>query len=311
MIRSVVSWGLFPGLLTTGLVATWLGLRAGYDVTPVAMAVVLAGAVPLLIAQRFMPAERNWMAGRKIVSIDLLHMASTAAATESVRAVAMGLVLQAAVVLHGWLGSTLWPTSWPLPVQLAVGIVVGDFGAYWVHRLCHRYPVMWRVHAMHHSSEQMYVFAAARNHPANAILMNAAHLMPLTLLGAPVEIIALTTVFTGLHGMLQHCNVDLRHGWLNQVFSTADLHRWHHSSDYEESNLNFGNNLSIWDTMFGTRYLPEGRPQQVGLGEHRLPENFLAHLASPFVLNRLLRPVESQPEPTEPAPDGPTIIPAA
>jgi ornithine lipid hydroxylase len=300
MLRALVAWGLYPGMLLSGLYVTWRALEAGYEVTPVAIAVVLVAALPLLVAQRWMPADESWFARPKHFSVDILHMITTGGVTEIVRALSMGLVLQAAVSVHGWFGSDLWPSSWPLALQVAIGILAGDFGAYWVHRACHKVPLLWRMHAMHHSSEKMYVFAAARNHPLNAMVMNAAHLVPLTLLGAPVQVIALTTVFTGLHGMLQHCNVDLRHGWLNYIFATADLHRWHHSADYDESNQNFGNNLSLWDTLFGTRYLPGGRPQQVGLGDVMLPENFLTHLVSPLVLNRVLVPV-TPPVPAESA----------
>lgn len=291
MIRKAVQWTLYPAMLITGLTVTWQAMAHGWPVSPVAMAVVFGASVPLLLAQKLIPAEEAWNPTRaRSYGVDLLHMASTGASTELVRAVTMGLVLQVAVAVHGWMGGDLWPSRWPLVAQLGLGIAAGDFGAYWVHRVCHKVPLLWRVHAMHHSSERMYVFAAARNHPMNAILMNAAHLVPLTLLGAPVEIIALTTVFTGLHGMLQHCNVDLRHGWFNYVFATADLHRWHHSADFDESNRNFGNNLIVWDALFGTRYLPGGHPQELGLGELTLPENFLAHLISPFRLNRLLAP---------------------
>lgn len=289
-MRSVVAWGLYPTMLVTGLLLTHRGLEAGFPLTPLAMSVVLGAAFPLMLAQHYIPADRAWNPRFRIYEVDLLHMVSTALTTDAVRAVSMGFVLSAALVVHGWLGGSLWPTTWPLPAQFVLGVLVGDFGAYWVHRLCHRSPLFWRVHAMHHSSEQMYVFAAARNHPMNAILMNAAHLIPLTLLGAPVEIIGLTTVFTGLHGMLQHCNVDLRHGWFNHVFATADLHRWHHSADYEESNRNFGNNLILWDWLFGTRYLPAGRPEELGLGDRTLPESFFAHLLSPFRLHRMLTP---------------------
>jgi sterol desaturase/sphingolipid hydroxylase (fatty acid hydroxylase superfamily) len=74
---------------------------------------------------------------------------------------------------------------------------------------------------------------------------------------------------------------------LNWVFSTADLHRWHHSADFAESNTNFGSNLILWDIVFRTRYLPEGRPQRVGIVGLTMPDNFFAHLASPFVLRRL------------------------
>ncbi|MEQ1504536.1 MAG: sterol desaturase family protein [Myxococcota bacterium] len=293
---------MYPALLVGGLATTLAGIHRGYDMPVVVMAVVLASAVPLLIAQRFMPAEREWSARPGSFGIDLLHMASTGFTTDMLRVMTLGLVVQVAVALHGLLGGDLWPSSWPLLAQFAVALLIGDLGAYWVHRSCHRFPLLWRVHAMHHSSDRMYVFAAARNHPMNAILMHTMHLLPVTLLGAPIEVIALTSVFTGVHGMLQHCNVDLRHGWFNYVFATADLHRWHHSADYAESNRNFGNNLIIWDGLFGTRYLPEGLPVAVGLGPVTLPESFFAHLLSPFLLNRLLN---ERPAPKADAPPAP------
>lgn len=143
---------------------------------------------------------------------------------------------------------------------------------------------------MHHSSEKLYVMASARNHPMNAILAYGSQLLPLTLLGAPSEVIGLLSVYTAVNGMLQHANVEMNTGWLNWVLSTADLHRWHHSAEMEESNSNYGGNLALWDVVFGTRYCPDGSPDEVGLGNMKLPENFFAHLASPFVLNRWAEP---------------------
>lgn len=297
LLRGAVAWGLYPALVGTALLATWFALAAGLPPALVALVAVFGSAFPLLLAQRWMPAEAAWVARPKHFTIDLLHMATTGVTTDGVHALIAAFAVQAAVSAQDQLvdpAATMWPFAWPLLAQLAFGVVVGDFGAYWVHRLCHAAPLFWRLHAMHHSSDRMYVFAAARNHPMNATLMHAAHLVPLTLLGAPVEIIVLTTVFTGVHGMVQHANIDLRFGWLNYLFATADLHRWHHSADFAESNQNFGNNLIVWDAIFGTRYLPAGHPQEVGLGAVHLPENYLLHLASPFVLNRLLR--ESAPE---------------
>src|SRR5262249_1260597 len=151
-----------------------------------------------------------WFARPKHFSIDLLHMVTTGLTTDAVRALMVAFAVQAAVSAHEQIArdavSTLWPSNWPLFAQLPFRVVVGACGPYWVDRLCHAVPLFWRLHAMHHSSERMYVFAAARNHPANAMLMHAAHLVPLTLLSAPVEILALTSVFTGVNGMVQHCN---------------------------------------------------------------------------------------------------------
>ena len=52
--------------------------------------------------------------------------------------------------------------------------------------------------------------------------------------------------------MLQHANLNLKSGWLNYIFSTNELHRWHHSTDREKANSNYGNAIVLWDQVFGT-----------------------------------------------------------
>lgn len=287
-MRKLLSWGLYPAVLFGGVGAAYLGLDSGIRFSVVVMLVITGATLPLLLAQRFLPAERSWVGRPRDFGVDLLHMLSTGASTELWRILTVGLLYEVAAWLAGAVGTGLWPTSWPLLVQLPVGVLLGEFFAYWMHRACHRSPLLWRLHALHHSSERMYVFAAARNHPMNAILMHTCHVLPLALLGAPPELLALSGVLTGVHGLLQHCNVDLKHGWFNLVFATADAHRWHHSADREESDSNFGNNLIVWDWIFGTRRVAAGRPAAVGLGEdgRHVPHNFLWHLATPVLLHR-------------------------
>ena len=41
-------------------------------------------------------------------------------------------------------------------------------------------------------------------------------------------------------------------GFLSGILATSDVHRFHHSSDLDESNTNFGNATMIWDRIFGT-----------------------------------------------------------
>ena len=144
---------------------------------------------------------------------------------------------------------------------------------------------------MHHSSERLYVLSSGRNHPMNVLLTYTCQAGPLIALGAGPEVLALVAVFTSVHGMLQHANIDLRHGWLNHVFATAELHRWHHHTDFHIGNHNFGSNLVLFDQLFGTRYLPDGEDcRQVGLPDLHLPTNLLHHLASPFRLRRYETP---------------------
>jgi sterol desaturase/sphingolipid hydroxylase (fatty acid hydroxylase superfamily) len=235
----------------------------------------------------------TWRVAPRHLGLDLLHMASTGLSAELYRTLTLGALLSAAVTLRTWVGGNVWPVEWPLWAQLPLALVVGDLGSYVVHRACHRFPLLWRVHAMHHSSERLHAYAGARNHPLNAVLAHGSQLLAVTILGGSAELLALVSAFTGVHGILQHANVDMRYGPLNWIFATADLHRWHHSTSPRESNTNFGNTLALWDIVFGTRNLPAGRPREVGIDDLEVPENFFAHLVSPFVLRRWAVPDQS------------------
>ena len=88
------------------------------------------------------------------------------------------------------------------------------------------------------------------------------------------------------HGLFQHANTKADIGWLNWVFSMAELHRWHHSLEVEKANTNYGANLIWWDIVFGTRYLPKDQthqPDDVGIGNlPDFPKGYLEQLAVPF-----------------------------
>lgn len=287
-LRAVVSAATYPVVLFGSLGLTALGLAAGGRPSLVVVAVVALVTPVVLLAQRLAPAEPGWRGRPLDFSVDVLHLLSNGVFTEIFRLLTLGAVYEVAASLSA-AGSPAWPGGAPWLVQFGLALLVGEFFAYWTHRTFHRVPFLWRIHAVHHSSERMYALAAARNHPMNVVLMHACHVLPVAALGAPPEILAMSGALTGIHGLLQHSNVDLWHGPFNWIMATADAHRWHHSADLAESDTNFGNNLIVWDRVFGTCRLPGGRPKRVGLDAGRLPDNFLAHLATPFRLYRLLR----------------------
>ena len=106
-----------------------------------------------------------------------------------------------------------------------------------------------------------------RFHPVDLALSNFAPMIPLLVVGADGRVIALFGLVSAVHGLFQHANLVLRLGPLNWIFSMAELHRWHHSRNLEESNTNFGQNLIVWDIVFGTRFLPKDRepPEDIGI----------------------------------------------
>ncbi|MEY3835620.1 MAG: hypothetical protein RI989_1048 [Bacteroidota bacterium] len=45
----------------------------------------------------------------------------------------------------------LWPHHWPLLLQAITMMFISDFFRYWIHRLSHTVPFLWRFHAVHHA----------------------------------------------------------------------------------------------------------------------------------------------------------------
>ena len=101
----------------------------------------------------------------------------------------------------------------------------------------------------------------------------------------PEAMLALFTLATGVHGIFQHANIQLKCGPLNWFFSMAELHRWHHSKTVVEANHNYGQTVCVWDTVFGTRFLPADRlpPEEIGIADlAAFPMTWAAQIASPF-----------------------------
>lgn len=279
-----VAYAGYPLLLAGALASSWTLLRNGAaDWTSVAGVVVAMSAVVWTL-ERLMPFARSWTPTARGFLLDLLHslvsangVAMLVRATLLVGVVALGDYARTAT------GIAIWPTSWPLAAQVALAIVVGDFGAYWAHRTMHLTDVGWRIHAVHHTPKGLHFLAGGRTHPFNTMFVFTCETGIVLLLGVPHDALVLMSVFKAVNGMLQHSNIDFRPGVLSHVMTTCDVHRWHHSEVMEESNTNFGNNTMLWDKLFGTFFLPNRRPRtEVGIAGSKIRENYFAHLATPF-----------------------------
>jgi sterol desaturase/sphingolipid hydroxylase (fatty acid hydroxylase superfamily) len=190
----------------------------------------------------------------------------------------------------------IWPRELPIGVQVVLLILASDFLRYWLHRAAHTHPLLWRLHAVHHSPERLYWLNVGRFHPLEKALQLMAETVPFVLFGAPETVIAFHFVLYATNGFFQHCNIRLRYGWLNYLVAGAELHRWHHSRVPAESNRNFGNNVIVWDLLFGTWYLPQEREVGgLGLRNRRYPTSFPAQMRTPFVAGITDRDVSLRP----------------
>lgn len=289
--RFVLSRVTYPAILGGSLLAVAWSDAAGLSHDLVVFLVPLVVGVMVAGLQRVLPYEARWRGTATDWSVDLLHcLLSTALVTALVRMMLYDGASWLALAQQSAFGSSVWPSSAPLWVQVPLAVLLGDFGSYWAHRACHEVPWAWRIHAVHHSSDKMYMMMSVRNHPLNVALTYGAQTVPLVALGVDARVLMYYTIVTAVIGLLQHSNVELHTGFLSRVFSTPELHRWHHATDEAALNCNFAPDTAIWDQVFGTRYHPEGREaHDVGITGSDVPVNFLRHLALPLFLHRWMR----------------------
>lgn len=169
----------------------------------------------------------------------------------------------------GWLFSG-WTALVSLPgaVKIVMAIFVVDFTIYWIHRAQHRFDLMWRTHAWHHSIEQLYWFSGFRTSFLHSFIYNIPQAT------VPMLVFHLSPLEAGIGysiGLLiqfwEHTNLEVDIGPLKWIFITPDYHRVHHSTAH--SRTNFGTTFSLWDRMFGTYQDPAAVPLSapLGLGE--------------------------------------------
>ncbi len=291
--QKLFAWTAFPVVLTGAIAACSDWMARGVPPALAFLGAALGAYLFVIFFERIFPYARDWNRSRGDVSVDVRHAIVTGVLTlEALRP----LLYAASIALAGWLsrklGAPLWPHTWPLVTQLALALVVGEFLMYWVHRLEHETELLWRIHAVHHSAPRLYWLNAARFHPLDLALNRIGWYAPLVILGCGDIVIALFTLVEAVHGIFQHSNLTLRLGPLNWIFSMAELHRWHHSPRVEEANHNYGQNLIVWDVVFGTRYLPTDRepPRATGLADlPGFPMTYLAQLVSPFRWRQIQR----------------------
>ena len=167
-------------------------------------------------------------------------------------------------------------------------LLLGDAGRYWGHRLAHEIPFLWRFHAVHHSAQRLWWWNATRQHPVDKAWFTFTEMLFPVLLGADGTVLALYLGVTAVCGFAQHCNIDVKLGPFYWFFNVVELHRWHHSKEIAESDNNYGNNLIVYDRIFGTYYHPERQEQadrqvgDIGLLNPNYPQNYLGQLAAPL-----------------------------
>lgn len=177
---------------------------------------------------------------------------------------------------HGWV------QSMPMLMQFALAVLVADFVLYWEHRLYHELKLLWPIHAVHHSVEQLDWLAGSRSHFIQTFSERAMVVVALYLLGIEKSALDAYVVLAAVQAVLIHCNTKLDFGLLKYLFVTPQFHHWHHSSESVAIDTNYSAHTVIFDRLFGTYYMPEKAwPQRYGTTKP-IPKTMLGQLVYPI-----------------------------
>lgn len=287
----IFSVAIFPLVLGASVAAALAVLRAGDSPELMVGLLIFASGLVVFGLERVFPLYPSWLHSKGDLKPDLAYFLIVGSL---VALVATPLAAMLGVAILGWLsqrfGTALWPTQWSLLAQLPLALVVAELPKYWNHWLQHNTELLWRFHATHHSAPRLYWLNAARFHPLDLFVDTLLGGVTLVALGASIDLLALFTLVSGVHGFFQHANLKLRLGPLNYFFSMAELHRWHHSKTMAEANHNYGQNVIFWDLVFGSFFWPRDRepPEEIGIPDlPAFPMTFWKQLLSPVTWRRI------------------------
>ena len=167
----------------------------------------------------------------------------------------------------------------PIELSLLIGLIFLDLGIWFQHLVFHRFNIFWRFHKIHHSDEEVDFSTGIRFHPVEIIISMLFKLVFVFFIGpTPFTVIVFEIILNG-SSIFNHSNIDIPKKidiMFRKIIVTPSMHRIHHSVEEDETNSNYGFNLSIWDKIFGTYKISSKRKEkelELGLKEFSESKN--------------------------------------
>lgn len=154
----------------------------------------------------------------------------------------------------------------PVPEWLSIiaTLLLLDFAIYCQHIVSHKWPLLWRLHQVHHTDLEFDATTAVRFHPLEIIISMLYKVLCIALIGAnPWAVIAFEIILNGA-ATFNHSNINIPMAIdkkLRWLIITPDMHRIHHSIIPAETDSNYGFSISCWDRLCRTYIAESQQPQ--------------------------------------------------
>lgn len=215
------------------------------------------GSIVLLTLLAFLLLERLFPVARALGGLRRVGRNLTLAGLNGVLGWAVVVPVSAAAALWAWdwrpawLGG--WLGGWP---GLGLDLLLLDFWIYWWHRLNHRWPLLWRFHAVHHLDEFLDASSALRFHFGEVLLSALVRALVIIVAGVPLASVVVFETVLAVVVLFHHSNLRLPRGLergLSVLIVTPSIHWVHHHAMRTNTDSNYSAVLSVWDRLFGSR----------------------------------------------------------
>jgi sterol desaturase/sphingolipid hydroxylase (fatty acid hydroxylase superfamily) len=194
----------------------------------------------------------------------------------------------AVAVEHGY--GLLNMLQLPNGLSIVATLLILDFAIYCQHIVLHKWPLLWRLHKVHHTDLEFDATTAVRFHPLEIVISMLYKAVCIVLIGGdPEAIVAFEIILNGT-ATFNHSNIRIPERidkMLRWLIITPDMHRIHHSAEPTETDSNYGFSISCWDRLCRT-YISEPEQSQttmsIGLNAFRkqMELDFMQCLLIPF-----------------------------
>jgi sterol desaturase/sphingolipid hydroxylase (fatty acid hydroxylase superfamily) len=248
----------------------------------------------ILLAIIFVPLERLTPQNKQKVFrpeflVDLGHYFVNSLLPKVMLILPISIIAWATHLLQP-IGLYKWVGNLPFLLRFFLAIIIGEFGAYWIHRWSHENPWLWRFHCIHHSAKEIDWLVNTRAHPLDIFFTRFCGLLLVYIVGLAqpssktADLLPMLYTFVGtIWSFFVHANVCWRFGFLEKLVATPAFHHWHHTNDDPKHiDKNYAAMLPIMDILFGTFYLPKNRwPTKYGIDRPIAP-SFTEQILEPL-----------------------------
>jgi sterol desaturase/sphingolipid hydroxylase (fatty acid hydroxylase superfamily) len=289
-VTAWLAWRGWAALQATGALRA---IHAGQ--IELAGPIVLGFVLAVFMIEQVTPAERRpanarghlldlgYMVAHALVVVPVIVLIGTGF-SDSLARLAPWLVLPHVAAVPRW-------------CFFVIAVVAIDAVDWLAHLANHRITSLWRLHAVHHSQEELSILSTFRTHPLVHVSF-AISAVPVLALAANAATPAMLLTAYACLGALPHANVRWSYGRLGRYVVSPAYHRRHHSPT-ERLDVNLGTVFTFWDAMTGRAIHAEpatavaptglaGRPVPVEQAGERpeLVRTFVKQWAQPFTTPR-------------------------